>query len=236
MTTWRPGPTGRADAGPDGRRARPAGTPGRRGMAARRSAAVQSRPAARSRASVVLPTPAGPTSRMAWGAGPGSSWPPRQARPAPPGPGAVRGDGRLGGLGELAPLRVVSRFGAACRGPSPSPSAKRRRRRLARAHAASERALAARTPYPSPGLGRPVAPVSGPSGSGPPLWVRRHRAFASAGGIDARFGGGRLREPGSRFDPALAASSGAAAGLARPLSRLAATSDGADWVGRGPIR
>ena len=63
----RPAPVG---GGPGGHRRRPSDRPGTPGRADRRWAAVHSRPAARSSASVVFPTPSGPTSRTACGARP----------------------------------------------------------------------------------------------------------------------------------------------------------------------
>ncbi len=70
MTTWRPGPDGPEAV--DVRVAAPVDQPARAAGPARPGAgsAVHSSPAARSRASVVLPTPSGPTRSTACGAGP----------------------------------------------------------------------------------------------------------------------------------------------------------------------
>ena len=89
------------------------------------AAAVHRSPAARSSASVVLPTPAGPTSRTACGRRTPDHGGDRGERGRmSPGPGAVHADGRpgrpSGGFGR-ATFRVERRFGAAATG--------RRRRR-----------------------------------------------------------------------------------------------------------
>ena len=104
----------RGGGGPGGCRARPAGTPGRRGTAARRAAAVHSSPAAMSSARVVLPTPSGPTRRTAWGTAPRIIVAAAASAAACP---RVRAPfhepvGQTGSAGAVV-LRVVRRFGAA---------------------------------------------------------------------------------------------------------------------------
>ena len=126
MTTWRPGPTGpsrwRSGWPPcsTSRQARQT----RHGRSA--GAAVHSRPAARSSASVVLPTPSGPTNRTACGAGPRTMAATASSAAACP---RVRAPSMAGDQAGsvVAVLRVVRRFGAAA--DAPSASTRRRRPR-----------------------------------------------------------------------------------------------------------
>ena len=105
----------RGDARRGACRARPAGTPGTPGTAARPARAVHRRPAARSSARVVLPTPSGPARSTACGAGPrtiaataasAAAWP-RVRAPSIRDPGPVR-PGRSPPSSEVA-----RRFGGA---------------------------------------------------------------------------------------------------------------------------
>ena len=92
MTICRPGPDrARAGGGRGGRRARPAGTPrhDRHGRAAGVRVGTHSSPAARSSASVVLPTPSGPTSRSGVRR-PAADHPRRSRRARRPGRGSGR--------------------------------------------------------------------------------------------------------------------------------------------------
>ena len=116
----------RAGAGRGGRRARRAGTPGRsRHGRAAASSAVHSRPAARSSASVVLPTPAGPTSRTACGRPAADHRGDRGERGrVPPGPSAVHDDRSVRSRAVVLPGRP-----AACGAASACGVARRRRSR-----------------------------------------------------------------------------------------------------------
>ncbi len=101
----------RGGAGPDGCRARPAGTPGRHGTAARPGPPCRAgRPRCREPGSSCRPRQARPAGRPG-ARRPGSSWPPRRARRPAPGSGRDPRRGRSDGFGRRrrlarrAPLR-----------------------------------------------------------------------------------------------------------------------------------
>ena len=249
-----PGPRGRAGARPgDGRGAtsRQAGT--RPHGRAAGSAAVHSSPAARSSASVVLPTPAGPTSRTACGARPGSSPRPRASaagwpRVRAPVHGRRQADSARRGLARCATLRggsaVAGRVGAVRGGRSRvcavdvrrlarGPTLRRRGRgcRVRRLGARPQR------PRPSALAGRPRA--SGPAWRrpGPRSPSRWRRSRPSASRVVRRFGaavvdagvGARDRPPAGlvrRYAGPTRSARAAVGRLARPGRGACASSSG----------